>query len=199
MGGACETLSTPRLPWYRRASAELPFGGMRAVLAIGIVLVLMLSCMVATAEPVQQCREEDAEASTTVASALQPGLTFMWTTPVLRLSMLEADAEPLLELAESIARTFGEFSSRCVTRRGETANDAFFAEQLSAWENNDDRFLAAFDGGTGLLLHQLRAAWVKNIEAYVSGSVGEEAAAALFGGADTLPLFTWASVHQGCR
>ena len=178
---------------------ERSFREMRA-LATCIMLALMPSrSMAAIAEPVQQCREADAEASTTVASALQPGLTFMWTTPVLRLSMLEADAEPLLELAERIARSFGDFSSRCVTRRGETANDAFFAEQHSAWEKDDDRFLAAFDGGTGLLLHQLRAAWVKNIEAYVSGSVGEEAAAALFGGADTLPLFIWASVHQGCR
>lgn len=136
-----------------------------------------------------------------IEADLEHGLTFMWTTPILRIAMLPSNSDKLQTLSDNIARTFQDFnrSGEC-KRRGETPNDAFFAKQREAWEHRDDTFLAAFDeGASGFLRHHLWQGWLTNIEAYVSGSVGEQAAKEFFG--DTTQsklLFVWAAVHEGC-
>mmetsp|Transcript_77 Transcript_77/g.248 ORF Transcript_77/g.248 Transcript_77/m.248 type:complete len:290 (+) Transcript_77:32-901(+) len=161
-------------------------------------LVLLAALVVSTgsAPGAPQCPTQVEESVERAGSSLQAGLTFMWTTPVLRLSMLDANAAQLQELAENVELAFREFERDCVTRSGETANDAFFARQLQAWERDDESFLVKFDGGSGFLLEQLRNGWMSNLEAYVSGAVGEEMAATFFD--DELMLFIWASVHEGC-
>lgn len=159
------------------------------------MMVSLALLLASSAAQQQQCRQAPDEESAVAASTLQNGLTFLWTTPMLRLQMLDpaVDAEALQSLAANIEAQFREFEGDCVTRRGETANDAFFQTQLDAWEADDETFLDSFDGDTRLV-RTLREGWLSNIEAYVAGAAGEDAAAELFRERERLHLFVWASV-----
>ena len=70
----------------------------------------------------------------------------MWTTPLLRVQLLEPSAVQLAQLEAAILKRYELFAQNCVTQRGQSANDRFFEEQLAAWERDDTSFLEAFDG-----------------------------------------------------
>ena len=95
---------------------------------------VLFVALVVSASIEHSCREHSESKQET--ATLEHGLTFMWTTPVLRIAMTPSDSERLRTLSDNIARRFDEFNrdGECALRRGETPNDAFFAKQLEAWE-----------------------------------------------------------------
>ena len=95
------------------------------------LITLMLMASSATTQQCQQEKETEEEASQT---ELQPGLTFQWTTPLLRMPMLQPDTPELAQLAANIERRFLAFKRGCTLKRGQTPNDAFFEQQRAAWE-----------------------------------------------------------------
>ena len=180
-------------------------------------LLLLCAALVAAVAQPRTCREAEGESGeelAAVSTTLQPGLTFMWTTPLLRVQLLEPSAVQLAQLEAAILKRYELFAQNCVTQRGQSANDRFFEEQLAAWERDDASFLEAFDNESTGLIDQLKQGWLANIRSYVSGAVGEEAASELLDGPmhDGSPgqqpeqqqqqhevhLFVWASVHEGC-
>ena len=63
---------------------------------------------------------------------LSNGLTHLWTTPVMRYQLLKAGHVHLRSLEEAVLARYQAFSANCSARRpGETASDAWFAEQAS--------------------------------------------------------------------
>jgi len=146
----------------------------------------------------QQCLEEPSAEP----SALNEGLTFMWTTPVLRHLLVEADGPHggLLRVLEAvILRQYHAFALECTTQKGQTANDRFFADQVEVFESGGASFLEEEDGhGSQQAFATLRSAWLADAREYVVGAIGEEGAAGLFDDESSLRMFVWASVHEGC-
>ena len=62
-------------------------------------------------------------------------------------------------------------------RPGETANDAWFAEQRDAFERGEENWLEHEESGTAVAaaMRNLRGAWLSNAREYVGAAVGPDA------------------------
>ena len=150
----------------------------------------------------QQCAEAEAEAAEPPENMLSYGLTHLWTSPILRYQLL-AQGHPSLALLEAAVleryAAFSENCSRMQLRPGETANDAWFAEQRDAFERGENSWLEQASGtAVAAAMRHLRGAWLSNAREYVGAAVGADAADDFFADASALRLFVWAAAHQGC-
>lgn len=140
------------------------------------------------------------------------GLTHLWTTPVLRETLVGPECEiptDLLTCIENaVLRRFRAFSrtldltSRPLSDKGETINDRFFEMQRDAWEAGGPSFLDETVSSGGdceelelevLAFRALRAAWLDRIYTFMSKAASVDVADAMFA---SMQLFVWASVHE---
>ena len=134
------------------------------------------------------------------APALNPGLTLMWTTPILRTQAVDstsaAGAALLEELYTTARSEHDAFFARegAALRRGMSPNDRFFEAQSDADERaragDASAPFATFRSGA---FARLRASLRSAVDQYVRAAAGPDAADAL--GPDT-ELFMWATVHS---
>jgi hypothetical protein len=141
------------------------------------------------------------------------GLTHLWTTPVLRETLVgpecEIPADLLTCIESAVLRRFRAFSKTCdltsrpLSDKGETINDRFFDMQREAWEAGGPSFLdETVDSGGScdaievLAYRALRAAWLDRIYTFVSEAASVDVAVAMFAKASSMQLFVWASVHE---
>ena len=134
-------------------------------------------------------------------SELRSGLSHLFTTPILRHQLIDADDDQnsdLLATMESLVlRSFREFQQSCgPLEEDETENDRFFTMQREAFERGDPSFL---EEGTSTSEFEafatLRNAWLENAREYLATAASEAAAAQVFDG--EVDVFCWASVHEG--
>ncbi len=145
----------------------------------------------------QQCQEAEAAAAAP-ENVLSNGLTHLWTTPVLRYQLLKAGHVHLRSLEEAVLARYQAFSANCSARRpGETASDAWFAEQRDAFERGEPGWLEE-DSGASAALRALRGAWLSNTREYIGAAVGAETADEFFEDPSAIRMFVWAAVHERC-
>lgn len=129
---------------------------------------------------------------------LQPGITHLWTTPVLRHRLVgDEDIDLLASMESLVLRKFRALSYEHL-KEGERANDRFFALQREAFEKGDPSFLeseASPEERTAF--ESLCNAWLENAREYVATVASEEVADRIFADLDALRMFVWASVHEG--
>ena len=135
--------------------------------------------------------------------AIPLGITHMWTTPLMRMQLLdpaEEGADAFLETLESaILNAFEQSASSSVPLKyGQTKSDRWFEEQRDTFENKQPNFLEAAGGEVSEAFETLKRGILQNAQVYVQGAAGEDAATSLFSGTSKLHMFAWASVHDGC-
>lgn len=145
-----------------------------------------------------------ASAHAVTTAALPSGLVHLWTTPILRHTLVDGEnADMLQEMETAVMRNFRAFADTCgdaLFFDGETMNDRFFAHQRDAFENDQPCFLEQVGDCSSSEVDAfltLREAWFENIFEYVAAAASEDAAELMFAEPDTLRLHVWASVHEG--
>ena len=150
----------------------------------------------------QQCAEAESEAAEPPENMLSYGLTHLWTSPILRYQLMKQGHASLRLLEAAVLERYAAFRDKCTHSRlrpGETANDAWFAEQRDAFQRGEDSWLEEEEhGAAATAMRALRGAWLSNAREYVGAAVGAESADEFFADPAALRLFVWAAAHEGC-
>lgn len=130
------------------------------------------------------------------AGGLAEGLTFAWTTPILRLQLVPADSEALELVAGVIIDAWTAHKDQAAMLRGRTLSDAFFEQQRDGFHAGGAHLLGQLTGAAGDVMRTWHQAWQNAIMTYVDAAAGPDAARSL--SARRLALFAWAGVHERC-
>ena len=126
------------------------------------------------------------------------GVTFAWTTPILRLQ-LEADDEKISIVADAINSAWEQHKrdSNLTAFTPQTLSDSFFDLQRNGFHAGGRHLLAGL-GWPRRLNRQSdwHKSWQQAIVQYVGAATGPEQAAEL--SKRKLGIFAWAGVHEGC-
>ena len=132
-------------------------------------------------------------------SSLAEGLTFAWTTPILRVQIEPEESESLSIVADAVADAWHAHTANAtLATSARTVSDSFFAAQRDAFHAGGSHLLATLDGAAGVAVRGWHAAWQSQILRYVEAAGGPNAARALTERHARLALFAWGGLHEGC-
>ena len=131
------------------------------------------------------------------AARIPEGVTFAWTTPILRLQ-LEADEEKISIVADAIHSAWEQHKrdSNLTAFTPQTLSDSFFDLQRNGFHAGGRHLLAGLGGRAGSIMRGWHKSWQQAIVQYVGAATGPEQAAEL--SKRKLGIFAWAGVHEGC-
>ena len=102
---------------------------------------------------------------------LQPGLSLLWATPILRRQLVKQDSPLLATLRHAVLERYNSFKLTAVPEPTQTVNDRFFWAQTDSFAAGQSPWLAT--GPSASAYATLRVAWLDMVRSSSSRTMGQ--------------------------